>query len=417
MADIITTAAKQDDTSILLVLHTPMRRQGNKFFLEPSTCNGLERWAENFSKVCLACPVIPEDESHIGHVRWLDVDGLAHRNRIEIVPLPRAYKIGKFLRTYRPTRQLLAEKIRDNRYLQFCIGGLVGDWASVGAYKAHKQGRKFAVWTDRVEHEVVRQTSNNSLKHKIRNFIQLPIMKYMELDVVKKSAVGLFHGNETFRVYSPCNPNSYLVHNIHIKPSHLISEEALAAKVSRIKSAAPLKISYSGRLDSMKAPLDWLAVLKKLDDDNIDFNAIWMGGGPLREEVEAKIRQDGLQNKVSLPGVKDHNDALATIQDSDIFLFTHITPESPRCVIEALVCGAPIVGYASPYCADLIAKHGGGKMTDIGDVQKLANVVKQLNANREELANLVDKAALDGRPFNDAEIFRYRSDLIKRHLP
>ena len=64
-------------------------------------------------------------------------------------------------------------------------------------------------------------------------------------------------------------------------------------------------------------------------------------------------------------------------------MFCHKTPESPRNLIEALVSGAPIVGYDSPFPRDLIAAHGGGVLTPLNDV----------NALVDSLASLADLSA------------------------
>ncbi len=46
--------------SLFLVLPVPFRRQGGKLLFEFQACNGLERWAENFETLTIACPLIPE---------------------------------------------------------------------------------------------------------------------------------------------------------------------------------------------------------------------------------------------------------------------------------------------------------------------------------------------------------------------
>ena len=54
-------------------------------------------------------------------------------------------------------RKLLAEEIERCEYLQFAIGNLIGDWAGVAATEARKQGRSYAIHTDRVEPQLLRK--------------------------------------------------------------------------------------------------------------------------------------------------------------------------------------------------------------------------------------------------------------------
>ncbi len=75
---------------------------------------------------------------------------------------------------------------------------------------------------------------------------------------------------------------------------------------------------------------------------------------------------------VETPGfVADRDRVIATIRDSDLMLFTHLEPESPRVLIEALMSACPIVGYDRPHPSDLISVHGGGILSPLGDWEAL----------------------------------------------
>jgi glycosyltransferase involved in cell wall biosynthesis len=99
-----------------------------------------------------------------------------------------------------------------------------------------------------------------------------------------------------------------------------------------------------------------------------------------------------------------------------VFLFCHNTPESPRCLIEALIAGTPIVGYDSAYAADLIKEAGGGVLVPIGATARLAQSLTDLAKDRTTLAGLMTAARQDGLPFDDVTAFAHRSELIKRDL-
>jgi glycosyltransferase involved in cell wall biosynthesis len=97
-------------------------------------------------------------------------------------------------------------------------------------------------------------------------------------------------------------------------------------------------------------------------------------------------------------------------------LFTHITPESPRCLIEALISGAPIIGYQSDYAEDLIKDMGGGEFVPIGQWERLGDLLVTLSSDRHQLARLIQQAGENGKRFNSEVVFRERSELIKAHL-
>lgn len=411
------TQVSGDPDSLFLVLPVAFRRKKNRLYFDTQACNGLKCWCEQFRKVTVACPVIPEalleDEDD---ALWRMVDDLPFRNQLTFIELPWSHKAFDLIRVYSKTRKVISDLIPRHRYLQFAIGGLFGDWGAMACIEAHKQQRKYAVWADRVEHQVQRRTAGTSLKRRIKSALFSPLAKRLEEYVIRRSSLGLWHGKDTFAVYSKLVEKSYLVHNIHIQESRQIDDEGLAKKLTRIRSEKPLNICYTGRVSDMKAPLEWVAALLKIKRQNIPFKATWLGDGPLLELVKKKIHDENLSDCVEFPGFTAHNQALDTVTEADMMLFTHVTPESPRCLIESLVCGTPIIGYESEYPLDLVETKGGGEFVALRDYSALGDKIIHLHKNREQLVKLVEKAADNGRQYSDTKVFKHRSELIKAHL-
>jgi glycosyltransferase involved in cell wall biosynthesis len=125
----------------------------------------------------------------------------------------------------------------------------------------------------------------------------------------------------------------------------------------------------------------------------------------------------GIANNVQCPGfVSDREEILRTLKEADIFLFCHKTRESARCLGEALASGCPLIGYGSAYSKELVAQYGGGKFASVGDWKELANIVKDLDQNREKLRELVQSAAISGRLYERGVTLKNRIDLIKEYL-
>ena len=238
-------------------------------------------------------------------------------------------------------------------------------------------------------------------------------MAWLERVVIRRAALGLFHGRDTFEAYAPYAKKAELVHNIHIKRTDHISPSRMAAKVASAASG-PVNIVYTGRAVPMKGPADWIEVLVALAERQIPFQARWLGDGSELAWMRQRVAEAGLQDRVILRGfVSDRAQVLQALQEAHVFLFAHQTPESPRCLIESLISGTPIVGYDSPYARDLIAGHGGGKLVPRGDIGGLVEFVSGLAESRASLAGLMHAALRDGQPFDDEAVFRHRSDLIK----
>ena len=145
--------------------------------------------------------------------------------------------------------------------------------------------------------------------------------------------------------------------------------------------------------------------------------AVWLGDGSLLAEMRREVERLGLTDVVETPGfVADRDRVIATIRDSDLMLFTHIEPESPRVLIEALMSACPIVGYDRPHPSDLISVHGGGMLVPLGDWQALGGTLAALAADRPRLVELIRRAWRDGGRFNSDVMSRNRCALIRQRL-
>lgn len=276
--------------------------------------------------------------------------------------------------------------------------------------------RPYSVWTDRVESRVTWKQAQGWNRPAIRARLTWRAMAALEHKVIRRAALGLFHGRETFEAYSPICRHSELVHNIHVSREDHLAPELLARKAASVANG-PLRIIYTGRADAMKGPFDWIEVLARLAREGVAFQASWLGDGPLLSAMRERVDAAGLAEHVHLPGfVSDRSEVLKALRDAQVMLFCHQTPESPRCLIEALISGTSIVGYDSPYPRDLISGHSGGVLLPLGDITALTHTLTSLARTRADLADLITRAARDGAPFYDAGVFQHRSLLIRRYL-
>lgn len=404
---------------MLLVLPVPFRLRGGVVLLEEQACNGVRKWADNFDHVIVAAPAMPEEVATASPatIIWKDVQELVAEQRVTLVPLPWAYGLGAFSKSYGPTRKLLGDLIGKSRYLQFAIGGLVGDWACVAALQAIRQKKRFAIHTDRVEHEVVLEvTKQAGLPKRLKARVIAPLMYRYHRYLIKQCSLGLWHGSDCFDVYSPWCKSSFNIHDVHTKPEDGIDASALQSKLDDLESAEQVTICYAGRLDPMKAPAEWLKAIAVARDLKAPIRAVWFGDGPLRKEAEEERDRLGLTGIVEFPGfVKDRGKLLAELRKTNILMFTHVTPESPRCLLESLISGTPIIGYKNKFAVDLTSKLGGGSFVEVHDWEALGKRIAGFVSNRAELRQLTVEAAQNGQRFNDESVFAERSELILKY--
>lgn len=401
--------------TLLIYAPVPLYRKDGIFYQEDQACNGLRLWAENFERVLAIQPLAVGDPPPA----WVPLNAGVGANmaRIEVHPVPMAYRPDQFVRHFRRVRRQIRALIERADYMSFAIGGLFGDWGAVSCLEAHRMNRPFAVWTDRVESQVMRRAmESGSLKSRIRARLYHRPMAWLERKVIAKATLGLFHGRDTFEAYAPFCREPQLVHDIHLKISDHIPPHRLNDKIAQA-AAGPVKLAYVGRADPPKGPLDWVAVTERLAEAGIDFRATWLGDGQDHAAMTARLVEIGLADRVAMPGhVTDRAQVLETLRDAHLFMFCHKTQESPRCLIEALASATPIVGYTSAYSRDLISAHGGGLLCPLDDVAALSDAIVGLAADRTALADLIVRASRDGAPFTDESVFHHRSALIRQFL-
>lgn len=408
--------------TLLLVLPVPMRRIGSAIHIESQAAHGLARWADNFPRVVAALVHYPEAlAARLSGVKWERIDGRPDLGTVEIIPLPHGYGLLKHVAQLREVRRLLLPRIEHSDYLCFAIGGCFGDWGSVAASLAASRGRSFAVWADRVESQVIRRHAEGkkSWLRRLKGSAYARLVGIYERGIIAKATLGLFNGEDTYAAYKDKVGRAFPVRDIHLSTRDRLPE----AEILRLKDGASgpaggaLRIGYAGRAADMKAPLDWLRALHRLAEKGIAFEATWLGDGPLLEAMRRFVRAHGLEARIRLGGfVADREQVLAAIRQWDVLLFTHVTPESPRILLEAMVSATPLVGYDSLYARSLVKGFGEDYLVPVGGQSELAERLAKLALDRQELRRLAILSYRSSAGFNDVSVFRQRSDLIKTYL-
>ena len=399
--------------SLLLVTHVPIKQSAEGLFIDDQTASGIEQWCKYFGQVTY---IGIEDavSSSAGSAQWVNIATRVGTQNCKLIALPNAYRVGTMLRSYKSVRQRLKQEIREHDHLCFTIGGLVGDWPAIAGLEAIAQKRDYVAWIDRVEPEVIRSAmAGASLKRRLKNTLELPLMERYQRFLLSRSETALLQGMATFKYFSSSAPNPRCIYDTHTTPADRITPAELAGKLVRIRANAPLEIVYAGRAAAMKGTDDWLDVLTALHERGVPFRARWIGDGPELSSMQTRVENSPLKGKVVLSGFEaDRQRLLGALHESDMLLFCHKTPESPRCLIEALVCGCPLVGYDSPYVSGLVANTGGAVVSVPDQVLALATEIENLHLDRGRFASLVQAAATSGLRYDEDTVYRHRAEFM-----
>jgi glycosyltransferase involved in cell wall biosynthesis len=403
---------------VLNVVPPVLRDVGQGLEIDIDFAEALGVYLEHFESFAVACPVRKSNIKGSGLERCRSVKDLPWGPaRLKFIPLPLATKPVDFLRQLLPVRRILRSEIIGSQYLIVTPYSLFGDWPTVAIREATVRGIPYVIEADGVHSNIMRMRANAGPRWKqiVKNKIIIPLFERSHEYCLRHSALAVFQGQDVFDAYAPlCRSPHKINHHIPVYPGEHITEEELEAKLLRIRSGETLKLCYVGRAVDMKAPLQWVETLNALNSLGVPFSASWLGDGPLLEAMREKASAHHLHNIAFAGYVSERASVLRAIKDAHLFLFTHITLESARILGEALACGCPLVGYGSSYPADLIARHGGGTFTDVGDTHGLAITVKSLDDDRQALASLVRAAAISGREFNRPAELHKRAIVVKQ---
>jgi glycosyltransferase involved in cell wall biosynthesis len=128
------------------------------------------------------------------------------------------------------------------------------------------------------------------------------------------------------------------------------SDQAARARARRLLGLPPQAtvVGAVGRLAYQKAPEDFLAALTLLRRPGTV--GVWVGGGELAARIERLARQQPVP--VILAG--ERADVPALLPAFDVFALPSRYEGLPTAVVEAMVCGVPVVATAVNAVADVV---------------------------------------------------------------
>jgi glycosyltransferase involved in cell wall biosynthesis len=148
-------------------------------------------------------------------------------------------------------------------------------------------------------------------------------------------------------------------------------------------------VGFAGRLVPEKGVADLLEAIRRMQGP---VRLLVVGDGPVREQVEsARIEGASIELRRRIPNERVRDEGYA---EMDVLAVPSRSTRTwaeqfGRVVVEAMLCGRPVVGYESGEIGWVIRTAGGGVVVPEGDVDGLAEALSALRddpARRAELA-------------------------------
>jgi len=194
---------------------------------------------------------------------------------------------------------------------------------------------------------------------------------------------GISRGTVT-AIYNPAN----------VEEIRGLAKEPLDGRYEEIFNGAAVIIT-AGRLNPQKGHTDLLKafylVEKEYAKAGEKLRLVIMGRGELERELKELTGRLKLSNSVFF--IDFQKNPFRFIKKSHLFVLSSRYEGFPNSIIEAMICGVPIVSTDCPTGpAEIFGKGGFGNLTDVGDVEELASaMLKFLKRDNSDMLVFYDE--------------------------
>jgi glycosyltransferase involved in cell wall biosynthesis len=174
-----------------------------------------------------------------------------------------------------------------------------------------------------------------------------------------------------------------------------------------------LVVGTVGRLAPQKAPQDVVAAIEAMGRP--DVFCVWVGDGPLRQEVTRLIERRKLSRQFLLLG--ERQDVAALLPGFDAFALASYYEGVPCSVVEAMTCGIPVVATAVNSVPEVVIPGRTGLLVPPGAPALLAKALAYLLDHPAEGSRMALAARANlGDRFNPEILGRDLSETYEQAL-
>lgn len=142
------------------------------------------------------------------------------------------------------------------------------------------------------------------------------------------------------------------------------------------KNTDKIQIITTGRLHKVKNHQQLIKVFCDLVSVEPNLHLVILGEGETRDLLENQINVLGLNNYVSMPGMKKN--VSEYLQRSDIYVSTSLTEGVPLSILEAMSCGLPVVATDVGGTKDFVENGVNGYLIEKNDDEALFDAMYKL---------------------------------------
>ncbi|MEO8886924.1 MAG: glycosyltransferase [Mucilaginibacter sp.] len=170
--------------------------------------------------------------------------------------------------------------------------------------------------------------------------------------------------------------------NYNITPQHIIPVGIDTALFGNAPTVKDIDILGAGSLKPLKQYTIFLEVIAALKPRYPNIKVVIAGGGPQMKQLQQMIEALNIENQVTLPGWLDHDNILATMQRTKIFLHPSSYEGFGAVCLEALYAGAKVISFVKPMKAIIPNWYIAADRTEMLEMTQQLLADKNLNHQR-----------------------------------
>jgi glycosyltransferase involved in cell wall biosynthesis len=149
------------------------------------------------------------------------------------------------------------------------------------------------------------------------------------------------------------------------------------------KSSEKVIVGMIACFKPQKSPVDFVDVAAEVLKQTPRVHFVMAGDGELRPQVEARIRQHGIEGKITLLGWKTESEMPELYRNLDIVVLTSLWEGLPCVFSEAMAGELPIVATNVDGAREAIIHEENGYLHDPHDIQGMAQSVLKLVESKD----------------------------------
>ena len=203
--------------------------------------------------------------------------------------------------------------------------------------------------------------------------------------------------------------------------SEVTASDAVDTEVQAARARGDFVVGYIGQLIARKRVDTLIDAFARMQSACAKLFIV--GDGDQRAVLESHASSLGVASQVHFMGFRE--DRLDFLRGFDVLVLPSSLEGIPRCLMESMAAGVPIIGTRIPGIVDLIAEHQTGLAFDVGDAESLAQCLQHLAADAVLADRLAESARLrvmesfsaTGMATQYASLFREMSGTSRRLMP